>query len=119
MFSPSYGKNVLTRTALIGQDNLANLKKSGYLSSTTTSSTYEGGTYESSMTTHNCSLSIPTADGSAFSYFFAPPPEPIDGTGSKGDVVALRVMSMTVIGSSAAQVDRSNKMFKCLKGHSS
>ena len=106
MFSPSYGKNVLTRTALIGQDNLSNLKKSGYLTSTssTASSAYVGSAYESSMTTHSCSLSVPAAEGSAFSYFFAPPPESVDGAGSKGDAVALRVMSMTVIGSSAAQV---------------
>lgn len=108
MFSPSYGKNVLTRAALIGQDNLSNLKKSGFLTSTSTSSTassaYVGSAYESSITIHSCSLSVPAAEGSAFSYFFAPPPESVDGAGSKGDAVALRVMSMTVIGSSEAQV---------------
>ena len=108
MFSPSYGKNVLTRTALIGKDNLSNLKKNGYLTSTSTSSTassaYVGSAYESSMATHSCSLSVPVAEGSAFSYFFAPPPEIVDGVGTKGDAVALRVMSMTVIGTSVAQV---------------
>lgn len=103
MFSPSYGKNVLTRTALIGQDNVANLKKSGYITSTTTSSAYEGSAYESVMSTHSCALSVPAADGSAFSYFFAPPVDSVDGAG-KREVVALRVMSMTVIGSSATQV---------------
>ena len=111
MFTPSYGKNVLTRTALIGRDSEAILKKSGYLTSTTTSSAYEGSAYESFMSTHSCPLSIPTAEGSAFSYFFAPPPESLEGTGSKGDVVALRVISMTVIGNSATQVDRCNEMF--------
>ena len=114
MFSPSYGKNVLTRTALIGSENVANLRKSGFITATTTSSTYEGNAYESVMSTHSCALSVPAADGSAFSYFFAPPADSVDGAG-KGEVVALRVMSMTVIGSPATQVNDCEVLYSITK----
>ena len=100
MFSTTYGRTVLTRTALIGKDNISAMK--GYFSST---SITEVPSFESSIATHSCPLSVPDTGGSMFSYFLIPTVDPQNpGVGGGVGVVPLRVFSMVVVGSSSEQV---------------
>ena len=90
LFSPSYGRNVLTRSTLIGKESLAILKtigeegntppspSSSTVSTTSTNSTLasqraEGESFESACMTHTCSLQVSPTSAAMFSSFLMPP----------------------------------------------
>ena len=104
MFSPSFGKSVMRRAALIGKDNIAVMRGKGYFTPCDASndgnvSFDENAVFESPTTTHSGVLSHPAAS-SVFS-FLSPPSE----TGDKNGLApTLRILSMIVLGPSSTQV---------------
>lgn len=88
IFSPSYGRKVISRSTLIGKESLRVIrarekgidlfsltsgKSSSTSSSTITAGMIDGVLFESAAVTHNCTLSMNASGATMFSSFLMPP----------------------------------------------